>query len=599
MAKLNSGVTVSCIDPISAAIASGNTALLVTGNIYDLQTSRDSEIAFRPQELANRLHDAGFTIIRYSKSQGGRIHGYSTFPPKEKELIDSRLNAVGLLNLLNRDAAPNNPDEIKNFFRSIARLLQIPSNGQRSFALVVEYCEHLAPSVQTSAAATDEHTIVSETLHMLAHAPAFKKSGNVLICLTREGLYNSLLNDLHRVQLRYPSETEIEHFVQVLFSHGADSTTGRCYGKLEPGLTEKELARIMRGLPLRDIEGAFREAGATKIPLSRKRVLGVKAGALTRDSEGTLSVMPCPITWDEIVGLEVVKRFFHKLAERLKAGDPASPRAVCMAGPPGTCKSSIAPLLALSSGFNIVKLENPKSMWLGESERRIRLALSIIENLSPAITFLDEVTETVPSRNVQTDGGVSADLLAQLFIFFGRDDLRGRVLLLAASNDPGRLDPAWHDRFLFVPFLELLPNEMSCLFGTYERRITGATNLDPKEPELIEAAHVLHKKGTSPRRVFDVISRAILFSSSGNLTPNDLLIAAKDYTGQGNPMSVAYCSLTAVALASFRSDLPWSTDPKNYAYPWYLVDLVDKESGDIDREKLHKRIEEYRKYSNL
>lgn len=64
-------------------------------------------------------------------------------------------------------------------------------------------------------------------------------------------------------------------------------------------------------------------------------------------------------------------------------------------------------------------------------------------------------------------------------------------------------------------------------------------------------------------------------------------------------MAVAYTSLVAISLTSFQSYLPWSLDPERYLYPWYLEGVVDKGSGQIDREGLHKRIQEYRKHTNL
>jgi hypothetical protein len=271
-----------------------------------------------------------------------------------------------------------------------------------------------------------------------------------------------------------------------------------------------------------------------------------------------------------------------------------------MVGPPGTAKSTGSGILTSLCGFNLLKFRTVKNMYVGESERRLSLALSLVETLQPAILFLDEITETTPSRNQGiNDGGVSQDLLGQLFQFSARDELRGKVLLLAASNVPERLDPAWHDRFVTIPFLELLPDEICELFPLFERRVRGESCLNPCEPVLIEASDLLHRKGASPRRVLDIVNQALLTSPTGPLRPAAILSAAQDYVGSANPMAVAYSSLVAISLTSFRSYLPWSLDPKGYIYPWYLDGIVEKETGEVDREELRKRIQAYRKETNL
>lgn len=584
-------------DPLLQAIAAGHSALLVTGNLFDVSLV-DGGLCYRPALMAKRLENRGYLVIRYSKSQGGRIDNYSRLKPNEKQAIDSRLNALGLLSFLTREGQ-NTPEETRAFFRAIARLLQLPASESRPVAVIVDYTEHLAPAVATSAAAADEQTFASETLHLLANAPALRKSGNLLLCLVREGLQNSLLNDLHRVELPFPDEAQTRGFIDWALTQCEADGAAR-YAPLEPSFEASEFARLTRGLRLRDVEGMLREAKAAGRPLSRHRVLEAKAEAIRRTSEGTLSVISSPLSLDDLVGLEVVKQFFTLVSDKLKAGDPSSPRAILMVGPPGTAKSTGAGILASLCGFNLLKFHTVKNMYVGESERRLSLALSLVETLQPSILFLDEITETTPSRNQSFgDSGVSQDLLGQLFQFSARDELRGKVLLLAASNVPERLDPAWHDRFVIVPFLELLPDEICQLFPLFERRVTGQSSLDPKDSLLIEASDLLHRKGTSPRRVLDIVNQALLTSPTGPLQPAALLSAAQDYVGSANPMAVAYSSLVAVSLTSFRSYLPWSLDPKNYIYPWYLEGVVEKETGELDREELRKRIHTYRKEANL
>lgn len=584
-------------NPLARAIAGGHCSLLVTGNLHDL-CLEDHRITYRPQFIVDWLFEQGYLVIRYSKSQGGRIHKYTSLTPEDKKAVDSRLNAVALTPLLHQECQ-NNSEEIHKFFRAVSRLLQLQNGENKPIALVLDYTEHLAPRVDTSAAAAEEHTFVTETLHYLAKSPALRKTGNLMICMVRDGFQNSILNDLEKVEYSYPDEQQTKAYIEFALDQKDEAEKPK-YGSLPDILNAEELARLMRGLRLQDIENLLREARGIGVQLDQNQVLTAKAEAIRSTSEGTLAVMSSKLTLDNIIGLKVIKKFFIRVADKLKLGDKASPRAILMVGPPGTSKSSFAPILASLCKFNILQFQNIKNMFVGESERRLNLALSLVESLSPAILFIDEITEMIPSRNSSFgDGGVSLDLLGQLFQFSARDDLRGQVLLLAASNVPEKLDPAWHSRFVIVPFLELVPEEMKSLFPNFEGRVTGKCTLNPNDSKIIEASELLHQKGASPRKAMDVVNHALLLSKNGSLTSNDILAAACDYVGEANPMTVAYTSLVAISLTSFQSLLPWSIDPKNYVYPWYLEGIVDKNSGEIDRDQIRKKIEEYRRYANL
>ena len=576
--------------PIRAAVAAGHAALAVSGNVFDYRIIGD-DVGYQPQLLADDLHDDGYLVIRYSKAQGGHIHRYSSLAPNDKESVDARLSAVGLLPLLRRENQA--PDEARAFFRAIPRVLQTPAGHAKPIACIVDYAEHLAPAVQTAAAASDDQTFAAETIHGLANSPALRKSGNLFVCVLREGFQNTLLNDLCRVDLPYPTEADSKAFLEALLKRQ------ETYARLESGLTAADVARLTRGLRLRDLEAMLREARSEHMSLTRDRVLAAKATGILRASEGTLSVMTSALTLDDIIGLDAAKRFFGCVAAALRAGDPTSPRAILMTGPFGTAKSTFPPILGTMCGFNTLQFHTIKNMFVGESERRLNLALSLCEQLAPTILFTDEATESLPSRNIgASDGGVSLDILAQLFKFSARDDLRGRVLLLAATNVPERLDPAWHDRFVIIPFLELLPQDMCRLLPAFERRTTGQATLDAADPRIVEACKLLHTKGASPRKLLDVLNHALL-ASGHRVSPDAVLAAARDYIGSANPMAVAYSSLVSISLTSFRSYFPWSLDPANYAFPWYLEGLVDKGTGEIDRQELQKRIQEYRKWTTF
>jgi len=157
-----------------------------------------------------------------------------------------------------------------------------------------------------------------------------------------------------------------------------------------------------------------------------------------------LTVIQPDISLDDLAGLIVPKKIIREIADKLIKQDPSAPRAVLFAGPPGTGKTTIVKALARQSGFNLVELSDDiKDMYVGESERKLELALNSIEGVSPTILFIDEIDTAFQNRtNASLDGGVSSNYLKSLFKFASRDDLRGKVLIAAATNCPQALDPA-------------------------------------------------------------------------------------------------------------------------------------------------------------
>jgi len=85
----------------------------------------------------------------------------------------------------------------------------------------------------------------------------------------------------------------------------------------------------------------------------------------------------------------------------------------------------------------------------------------------------------------------------------------------------------------------------------------------------------------------------------GSMSPDSIVSAARDYCATTDIGSVIYAELWAVATCSFRSFLPWASDPKGYRFPPHLQGVVDPETGEINREILHKRIKEYQPHANV
>ncbi|MDQ7054583.1 MAG: ATP-binding protein [candidate division KSB1 bacterium] len=585
-------------DKLIQAIEAGHSAILACGNIKDY-VIEDNRIIFRPWYIAEALTTRNYMVLQYSRSTGLFIHNYSDLSKRDRDEIDSLLRVVGLEPIIKRERPNNISEEIIQVFRGLTRLLLLSNVSSRfKIAAIIDYSEHLAPNLPTGG--TDDELFVAECLHALAVGPALKKSGNVVICYVREGLQNPLLNDMTRVEYSYPNEAEIMSFA-MLAEARAQNSHGQQYGRLAGDLTLEEFSRLTRGIRIRDLDTLFRSAARQNIQIDRKQILQMKIDSVLSASEGTLSLAQTDISLEDIVGLEVPKRILQTFSEKLKAGDPSAPRCVGFVGPPGTAKSTFAVLLGKMAGYNVLQFDLIKNMYVGESERLLKLALKMLEDMQPSILLIDEMTEMVPSRREENlDSGVSKNFLAQLLNFSAREDLRGRCLIVGTSNFPSKLDPAILDRFIFIPFLPPTPDEIVKLFGVFEKRITKKQTLHIDVAELKEAADLLFQKSASPRKIYDIVNHALLFSSDGALKPDTLLRAAQAFTGVENPYAVAYSSLESLKLASFKDYYPWAypNDLNTYQLPWYLEGLVDQ-NGHIDEHKLQTKQEEYRRLARI
>ena len=129
------------------------------------------------------------------------------------------------------------------------------------------------------------------------------------------------------------------------------------------------------------------------------------------------------------------------------------PKGALLWGPPGTGKTTIARKIAEITGMHFVNLSpaNARSMWVGESAKLIQKAFAEARASAPAIVFIDEA-ETVAGSRTQTgsDGAGQEQIAAvnQLLqeIEGTRNSARRYVFVLAATNHPDLIDPAFRSR---------------------------------------------------------------------------------------------------------------------------------------------------------
>jgi AAA family ATPase len=118
-----------------------------------------------------------------------------------------------------------------------------------------------------------------------------------------------------------------------------------------------------------------------------------------------------------------------------------SRKGILLYGPPGCSKTLVVKALATEAGLNFLAVKGAEilSMYVGESERKLREIFQKARAARPSILFFDEI-DAIAAKRSGASGGVNV-LTTLLNEMDGIEELKN-VLVVAATNKPGVLDSA-------------------------------------------------------------------------------------------------------------------------------------------------------------
>ena len=310
--------------------------------------------------------------------------------------------------------------------------------------------------------------VLSHAVRAWAFDPDILANGSLVVLIASEVervIDETTANLLAWKRAPLPGKSERKHIIQ--YQAG-------CLG-VEVGENLNPLVIVTAGLNLHQVETSLLEAWQLDCRFDPVRLKNLKAELIKRselveveEPDLGLDEGAAPAKargFDSVGGYQSVKKFVHdrfilpfKESERAAKFGISLPRGLLLFGPPGTGKTLFARALAREINLPFIRLrtENLYSKWLGESGRRFSKAISLAEQMSPALVFIDEIDRFGKRTSSGADGASQETrrVFSQLLDWLG--DERRKSIILGTTNVPEHLDEAFlrEGRFDYkIPFL--------------------------------------------------------------------------------------------------------------------------------------------------
>ena len=239
-------------------------------------------------------------------------------------------------------------------------------------------------------------------------------------------------------------------------------------GELPGGAELERVLDAAGGLTRGEAESAFSLSLVRHGRVVPETVLELKTQTLKKS--GLLELYQGDASFESLGGLNALKSFCKRALDRSTTRVRA--KGVMLLSPPGCGKSQICKALGNETGRPVLMLDVGSLMGslVGETERRTREALTIIDAMQPAIVMLDEVDKAFAGAagSGQTDSGVSSRMFGSFLSWL--NDRESDTFVVCTANDVQKLPPefARAERFDSVFFVDLpAANERSLIWEQY------------------------------------------------------------------------------------------------------------------------------------
>ena len=455
-------------------ISSISHAFLLDFNTKDYVLGRENLESFITEYAAIGTFDI---TIKYDLAGGLQFIG-----PDPEQSKNNFLDATGLNDkkkdleqneiymALNDDPAgadmePVIPESPLDVFSLIAPLFteksQDGNNGK--ILLYLNAIDMLLPDAPIAQMSITDRKLLM-LLENIASSAEADAHNNLLIMAANNGqdVHSSLKRAstrIEKINLPLPNKAERMEFIeeelirhQNLNSIFAGTLTAAGLSNLSAGLSKMQIEDIaFRAVSDESAHGIISET------LVRER----KTDIIKAEYEDVIEIIDSDITFADIGGMEKIKEYFlEEVINPIKSGSDdlwMVPLGVMFLGPAGTGKTLLAQAVAKESQMNCVNLNIAKILnkYVGASEKNFEKALQCISSMEPTIVIVEEIDNVFNGRG-NDSSGVGGRLFKRFLEFMSDTTRRGKVIVIATSNYPSRMDAALKRPGRFdkkIPFL--------------------------------------------------------------------------------------------------------------------------------------------------
>lgn len=280
----------------------------------------------------------------------------------------------------------------------------------------------------------------------------------VFLITTNSGMNPDVLPYIKVIEMAHPSREQLN----VVFSGIQDAITNTSKREIEDDLRYK-IVGSMAGLTCPDAEAVLSEALVRHGRWCEEMIdtIEEEKGLLLRKSEVLTYIPKSEVMGSEELGgyselkswLNERKVAYEPEAEELKLD---TPKGTVLVGVPGTGKSMCALAIARVLHLPVVKLDVGAvfSSLVGESERKLREAISTADALGGCVLLIDEADKVLGGASEASgDSGVTRRIFGQLLTWLAEKKTKTFVVLTMnriAGMPPELLRRGRFDEIFFV-----------------------------------------------------------------------------------------------------------------------------------------------------
>ncbi|MBH8557517.1 ATP-binding protein [Hymenobacter negativus] len=263
------------------------------------------------------------------------------------------------------------------------------------------------------------------------------------------------------------------------------------------------------------------------------------------------------INFADVGGMEAVKdeirlKIIHPLQfpDLYKAYGKASGGGLLLYGPPGCGKTHLARATAgeVQASFISVGISDILDMWLGNSEKNLHKVFALARAQAPCVLFFDEVDALAANRHDLRQSAGRTVINQFLEELDGATHSNEGVLIMAATNAPWQLDPAFRRPGRFDRITLVTPPDEPARTAILDILLRGK----PLAPGVNVAAVAARTAGLSGADLMALVDGAV-----------DVCLRASMRSGR--PLPIEQSHLLDAAKQVKPSTKEWFATARNYA----------------------------------